>query len=250
MNINFGPEYLFFLKGFGISNTLFTSILTSLILIGLALAFKKNFKRLPKAKSLQNFLEFIGEKLYQFIYSVTGSQKLAEQIFPLIATFFIFILTANLLGLLPGFLGSLVLKFGTRKVPLFRSPNSDWNNTLALAVISVIAIQYFGIKNLGWKRYLKRFFDFTNPLKIFLGFFEFLSDITKILSLSLRLFGNVLAGEITLIVMSFLLPYLVPLPFMILELVIGILQAFIFSALSLIFIRSSQTELELKVVTK
>ena len=243
--ITFHPEYVMKIGSFLISNTLITSWIAMVILIILSLILKKRLKKIPKPKSLQNIFETLTELLLKFINSITGSRELTKQVFPLIATFFLFILTANFLGLTPGFLGAFVIESNGKNIALFRSTNSDLNSTLALAIISVIAIQYFGIKRLGVKKYLKRFFNFTNPLKLVVGVFELLSDFTKILSLSLRLFGNILAGEILLLVMAFLAPYFIPLPFMILELLIGFIQAFIFSALSLIFIKSAETRYEL-----
>ena len=240
--ISFYPEYTFRIGNFLLSNTLFCSFITSAILIITAILIKAKIKKSPKAKSLQNIFEAIVEWFLKFTNSITGSQKLTEEIFPLIITFFLFNLTANLLGLIPGFLGAFFVNVGGKRIAFFRSPNSDWNTTLALAIISVTAMQYFGIKMLGFKKYLKRFFDFTNPLKLTIGLFEVIGDFTKILSLSLRLFGNVLAGEVLLTVTAFLVPYFLPMPFMGLELFIGPIQAFIFATLSLVFIKSSEVE--------
>jgi F-type H+-transporting ATPase subunit a len=240
VQISFHPEYVMRIGNFLISNTLITSWIAMAILIALGLVLKKRIKEIPKPKSLVNILEALSEILLKFIDSITGSRKLTKEVFPLIATFFLFILTANLLGLIPGFLGAFVIESNGKSIALFRSTNSDLNSTLALAIISVISIQYFGIKRLGLRKYLKRFFNFTNPLKLVVGIFTLISDFTKVLSLSLRLFGNILAGEVLLLVMAFLVPYLILLPFMILEVLIGLLQAFIFSALSLVFIKSAE----------
>ncbi|MCD6500755.1 F0F1 ATP synthase subunit A [bacterium] len=242
VQISFHPEYVLKIGNFMISNTLVTTWVTMVILVIFAFFTTRKLKDVPKSKSLQNIFETVTEILLKFIDSITRSRELTKELFSLIATFFIFILTANLLGLIPGFLGAFVIKEGGKDIALFRSTNSDLNSTLALAIISVVSIQYFGIKRLGLKRYLKRFFNFTNPLKLIVGIFELISDLTKILSLSLRLFGNILAGEVLLLVMAFLVPYIIPLPFMILEVLVGFLQAFIFSALSLVFIKSAEIE--------
>lgn len=242
LHISFQPEYIAKIGSFPISNTLLCSWITIAILIILAILVKRNIKNVPKPKSLQNIFETVIEYFLRFIDSITNSRKLTNEIFPLITTFFIFIVTANILGLVPGFLGAFLVRLKGGSVPLFRSPNSDLNSTLALAIVSVVAIQYFGIKTMGLRKYSKRFFDFTNPLKLILGFFELMSDLTKILSLSLRLFGNILAGEVLLIVIAFLTPYFIPLPFMFLEVFVGIIQAFIFATLSLVFIKSAETE--------
>lgn len=242
LNISFYPEYILKIGSFLVSNTLICSWLTSFVLIILAIWLRGRLKKVPKPKSLQNVFETVIDYLLKFINSVTRSPRLSQEIFPLIATFFLFIATANLLGLLPGFLGSFFVNLNGEKTPLLRSPNSDLNSTLALAIVSVLCIQYFGIKILGLKRYLKRFFNFANPLKWILGIFELLSDFTKILSLSLRLFGNILAGEVLLLVIAFFSPYFIPLPFMILEIFVGLIQAFIFSTLSLVFIVNAKKE--------
>jgi F-type H+-transporting ATPase subunit a len=240
--ISFQPEYVLKIGSFLISNTLISSWITTAILIALAVLIKAGFKKLPRPKSPQNVFEALMEYSLKFIDSITRSRELTEQVFPLITTFFIFIVSANFLAFIPGFLGAFLVNVGGASIPLFRSPNSDLNSTLALAVVSVASIQYFGIKTLGFKKYLKRFFNLANPLKWVSGIFEIISDLTKILSLSLRLFGNILAGEVLLMVMAFLIPYFIPLPFMILELFVGFIQAFIFATLSLVFIKSAEME--------
>lgn len=242
VNISLQAEYVLKIGSFLISNTLFCSLAATAILLILAVLIRLNVKKIPKPKSIQNLFETAVEFLLRYVNSITGSRELTRKVFPLIATFFLFIVSANLLGLIPGFLGAFFVNVGGKSIPLFRSPNSDLNSTVALAIISVVSIQYFGIKTMGLKKYLKRFFSFSNPFKWMLGLFEIISDLTKILSLSLRLFGNILAGEVLLIVVAFLVPYIIPLPFMALELFVGFIQAFIFSTLSLIFIKSAEVE--------
>ena len=239
-HISFYPEYIFKIGGFLVSNTLFCSVITMIILVVVAVLIKSKISDRLKPKSLQNIFELTTEQILKFIDSITCSRELTNKIFPLIATFFFFIVFANVLGLIPGFLGALFLKTSKGITSLFRSPNSDLNSTLALAIVSVVSIQYFGIKMMGARKYLKRFFNFTNPIKWMLGVFEIISDLTKVLSLSLRLFGNVFAGELLLAVLSFLIPYFIPLPFIILELFVGVVQAFIFATLSLVFIKNAE----------
>jgi len=233
------PEHIARIGNFYITNTLFCGVVASLLLILIGFYIRLRFKEKPASKSIQNFFEFLLEKILNFVTSILRSEKLAYRVFPLIATFFIFIVFENLLGLLPGFLGAFYIQKGDIKIPLLRSPNSDLNATLALALIAVASIQYFGATTLGFKKYLKRFFNFTNPLKLILGLFELLSDITKILSLSLRLFGNILAGEVLLLIAVFFLPYFLPLPFIFLEIFVGVIQAFIFATLSLVFTKTA-----------
>ena len=175
------------------------------------------------------------EALLGLMESTLGSMKAAEKYFPLVATVFIFIMTSNLLGILPG-VGSLMLENGGHEVPLFRSPAADLNFTLAFAVISVIVTNILGMGAVGVFKHLGKFFNFKGPIDFFIGILELISELAKIISLSFRLFGNVFAGEVLLTIISFLAPYFIPLPFLFLELFVGMIQAFIFAMITLVSI--------------
>jgi len=237
ISITLQAEKIFSIAGIHISNSFFTSILITLFLLILVIFFytHKNKNKLFFIKSTKILIY----KLLQLTDSITKNRKLSKTILPLIATLFIFIVSSNVLALIPGFLGSFFIQEGNKAIPLLRSPNSDLTITLALAIISVISIQYYSLKALGFLKYMQRFINFQNPITFTLGIFELISELVKILSFSFRLFGNVFAGEILLLIISMLVPYLIPLPFMFLELFIGIIQAFIFSILTLSFIQTS-----------
>jgi len=210
-----------------------------LILIIVAVLGTRNMKMVPGG--FQNFVEAIVEVFYNFIENVAGDKTRA--FFPLIATFFFFIMLANWMGLLPG-VGSIGVyqeHHGHQVlVPFLRGANADLNTTLALAIVSVVATQYFGLRFQGVK-YLRKFFTFRGdavyerPINAFVGILELLSEFIKILSFGFRLFGNIFAGEVLLIVMAFLAAFIASLPFMGLELFVGLVQALIFSMLSLVF---------------
>ena len=120
-------------------------------------------------------------------------------------------------------------------VPFFRSINSDLNTTLALALVSLFATHYLSIRYLGLGGYLGKFFS-LNPIFLFVGLLEIVSEITKLFSLSFRLFGNVFAGEVLLTTASTkLFAIIVPIPFYFLELLVGFVQALIFAMLTLVF---------------
>ena len=244
-----------------IPNTLPAAWLSMLILILFAFfAFRKP-KIIPSG--VQNFAETLIQALLGFIESIVG-EKNARRFLPLVGTFFLYILLSNLMGLLPGF-GSFLVdgvhKGHITKVPLLRSTNADLNTTLALALISVVATQYFGLRTLRLS-YLAKFFNFrklgeffgsligrrprpgamdlvvnlfVGIADAFVGVLELFSEISKIISFSFRLFGNIFAGEVLLIVIAFLAAFIAPLVFMGLELFVGFVQALIFSMLSLIF---------------
>jgi len=146
-----------------------------------------------------------------------------------VMTFFLYLIVANWLGLLPGF--STILYHGQ---PLFRGMNSDLNMTLSLAIISAVLTHFFAIKYLGIKDYLKRWVS-LNPIFLFVGLLEIVSEFTKIISLSFRLFGNIFAGEVVLTTISAIFAFIVPLPFYFLEIIVGFVQAAVFMMLSLVF---------------
>jgi F-type H+-transporting ATPase subunit a len=235
----------------GIPNTLPTAIFTSLLLIIIALFYNRAVKKAERTGVESRFLitiDTIYEGVFSFVATTVGKEK-AALFFPLIGSFFFFILFSNWSGLLPGMgsigiweehHGHLVL------IPLFRSPTADLSTTVGLALITQVVAQYYGFKFQG-KRYLKKFFNFNadpdsgwlKPVLSFAngfaGILELMGEFIKVLSFGFRLFGNVFAGEVLLMVISFLTAFLVVDVFMALELFVGAIQALIFSILSLIF---------------
>jgi len=151
--------------------------------------------------------------------------------FPIFAGFFLYILLNNWFGLLPG-IGSLLF----HHLPIFRGNNADLNATISLALIAFVLIQLNGMKYLGVKGYLKKFFNISNPINFFVGILETISEFSKIISFSFRLFGNIFAGEVLITIMAFLIPVLVTFPFLLLEVFVGLIQALVFSMLSAVFL--------------
>ena len=159
----------------------------------------------------------------------------------------LFILLSNWLGLIPG-----VGTFGMEAehhghhvfVPFLRAPASDLNTTLAFAIISVSITNIFGIAAIGFAKHIGKFVSFKSPIAFFVGILEGVAEIAKILSFSFRLFGNVFAGEVLLVVVASLIPYIAPLPFLGLEVFVGFIQALVFSMLTLIFIKVAITQTE------
>ena len=237
LNVGIQQEYVLTVFGQLVSNTFFTSVLVTILLSIFAVFFY--FKRTNHDNYIVNGLRILIYELLKFVDSVTQDRELSKKIVPLIATFFLFVASANILALFPGFLGSFFVQTPFGNLSLLRSPNSDLTTTLALALFSVLAIQFFSVQILGVKKYIGRFLNFASPTKFILGFFEIISESVKVLSFSFRLFGNIFAGEVLLLVIAFLIPYIIPLPFMILEVFVGVVQAFIFAILTLTFIKIS-----------
>jgi F-type H+-transporting ATPase subunit a len=190
---------------------------------------------------VQNIAEAVLDGALGLMDSVLGDRKKSEKYLPIVFTIFLFVLCSNWLGLLPG-VGSVVVRTGEGTVPLLRSPAADLNFTLALALLAVTFVNAIGIAAVGWKSRIKNFLNFDSPISFFVGILELISEFAKIISFSFRLFGNVFAGEVLLTIMAFLLPYVVPLPFMFLEIFVGFIQAFIFGMLTLVFIAGAISE--------
>lgn len=226
-------QELFTIGGFGITNSLFQTLIVSAALIIVAVVCSRRIKIIPG--TFQGGFEMGVEWFLGLMESMLGSMKKAEQYFPLVATIFIFIMASNLSGILPG-VGSFYIEQGHHEVSLFRSPAADLNFTLAFAVISVIVTNIIGMMAVGVFPHIGKFLNFKNPIMFFIGILEFVSEIAKVISLSFRLFGNVFAGEVLLIIVFFLAPYVVPLPFMFLEIFVGMIQAFVFAMLTLVSI--------------
>lgn len=179
-------------------------------------------------------LEAGGETLLTLIERVTNNRERALTYFPLLATLFLFIAVNNWLGLLPG-VGSITVVTSHGTAPLLRGATADLNTTFALAMISVVVTQIYAIRRLGLFTHLKKYIS-LNPVLLFVGILELVSEFSKMISFSFRLFGNIFAGEVLLVVISSLAPVIAPLPFFFLELFIGFIQALVFTALTLIFL--------------
>ena len=231
--ISLKAQELFNMGGFSMTNSFLLTLVVSLLLLSGAFIVSRKINIIPG--KLQGAVEMGTESILNLMESILGSMEKAQKYFPLVATIFIFILTSNLLGILPG-VGSLTFDSGHGEVSLFRSPASDLNFTLAFAVISVLVTNILGMMAIGVFPHIGKFLNFTNPINFFIGILELVSELAKIISLSFRLFGNVFAGEVLLTIIFFLAPYIIPLPFLFLELFVGLIQAFIFAMITLVSI--------------
>ncbi len=222
-------EPIFHIGSFSVTNTITDTLFVDLVLIVLMIAININLKIIPNF--LQNFVEFVIKTFYDLNESI--SEERTKKIFPWFMSFFIFILIANWSELIPGF-SSVGLKEGHTIVPFFRGASSDLNTTLALAIVSTIATHAMSINTLGIKGYLSKFFS-LNPINLFVGLLELVGEFTKIISLSFRLFGNVFAGTVVLGIISGFAALIAPIPFLLLEIIVGLVQALIFAMLTMVF---------------
>lgn len=243
--ISLKAETLFHIGSFSVTNSLIVSGFVLAIALCIGISLRKKIAVVPG--SLQNFAEFALEGLMNLMDSVLGKREKTEKYLPLIATIFIVVVAANWLGLLPGVgsIGMYELVEGKEMfVPFFRSPSADLNFTLGVALVAVIGVNMFGIFAAGFFRYAHRFFTLKNPIYTFVGLLELISEFAKIISFSFRLFGNVFAGEVLLIIIGVLAPYFIPLPFLFLEIFVGFIQAFVFATLTLVFVSIATAETE------
>ncbi len=238
---------------FQITNALLTSWIAVIILIIIAIALRRKLAEVPKG--IQNFFEIILDGALGLCDQITGNREITNKVFPLAISVFFFVLINNWLGVLP-FGGFGLVETGGGKsafIPFVRSGTADINTTLALSLMAVIGANIFGIVSIGiWKTFNK----YVNlkaiggipgkvkadpmvlvvaPVTFFVGVLELVGEFAKVASLSFRLFGNVFAGEVLLLSMSALLAYGLPIPFLFLEIFVGVIQAFIFAVLVLLY---------------
>ncbi len=254
-HIQLPAEGIFHIGGFTITNTLLASWLSIIVLVALSWAVTHRIKLIPSR--LQSLIESALEWMLNLCQDVAG-EKNGRRFFPVITTFFLFVLMNAWLGLLPGFGSILIAGTEGESAYLLRGANTDINLPLALALISFIFVEYMGISSHGGLRYMKKFVNagqffrgvgqlfrgklragfsglFMGAIDIFAGALEGLSEFVRILSFTFRLFGNMTGGEILILTMIFLAPWVVALPFYGLELLVGLVQAIVFGGLTLVF---------------
>ena len=222
------PEPIAHLGPLTITNSMLTSLFVIVLLCIAAYLGTRKMKIVPGR--FQALLEATVEFLYDLAVDTVG-RKVGRKVFPLVATFFIFILVANWIGLMPGFGSIKVLSpEGHEYVPLLRAANSDLNMTAAMALISIVTVQVLGVAYNGVLGYIKHLATpwFLLPIHL-------LSEVSHIISLAARLFGNIFGGEVLMLVMYSLVPILVPTVFAGLEALFGFIQALIFTTLSIVY---------------
>ena len=247
-------EPVFNAGNFTITNSLINTWIVVFIIVVLSLVLRSKLRQVPRG--IQNIFEMIIEGALDLCDSVTGNRERTMKFFPITFALFLFILLSNWLGLLPGIgsIGFYEVHEGHQVfTPLFRGATADLNTTLALALFAVIGSHIAGVMTVGVWTHFNKFINLkalleipkkiikdptiilVNPIKVFVGLIEIIGEIAKVASLSFRLFGNIFAGEVLLAAMAAIVAFLLPLPFMFLEMVVGAVQALIFSVLALAY---------------
>lgn len=234
-----GPEVLCTVFGFPITNTLAMSVVVLVLFFVVGVVFKRSV-RLAGGR-MQTMFEFVYESMLDLIVQVAGDRETAKKIFPLVGSLMLFIIVANVITLFP-IVGSLTYN----GVSLFRTPTSALNTTLGLAAAMVIIVQAVSIKEWGVLGHIGKYVQIKEVYQGFregigsglmavigflIGLLDIISEFARVISLSLRLFGNMYAGEVLLVIIMGVVAYALPAVWIGLSFFFGLVQAVVFSAL-------------------
>jgi F-type H+-transporting ATPase subunit a len=235
INVVLHAEKLFNVDGVSITNSMLLGWLVSFLLV-VVFIFAARKVKITSSKGSASLIEIICEAITNLTDQVMHDRKKAVKYAPFLITLFCFILFNNWFGLLPG-VGSITYHGS----PLFRAWTSDLTGTLALSISSIVIIQVYTIRELKIRGHIQHYFSDKpwNPINLFVGLLEVLGEFTRVASLALRLFGNIFAGEVLLLVLSAITGFLSPLatlPFIFMELFVGFIQAFVFTMLVIVYL--------------
>lgn len=227
-HVSLTPDVMFNIGPIPVTNTILLGVLGYVIVFAIFFATVRLIKKGSRSRFMYGVM-WIFEILFSTIEDVVGSREKAKKLAPLAISLFMLILINNWLGLLP-FVGSSVTYHG---LPLFRGLAADLNVTFALAIVSMVTVQIWAIRALGPWGNVKRYISSVD------GPLEFIAEFSRLTALSMRLFGNVFGGEVLLAVIGYLTQYAAPLGlpvFMLLELFVGAVQAYVFFMLTVVFV--------------
>lgn len=234
------PDTLFSIGSLNITNAMLMGVLVTVIFLIGSLIIYKRVALMPSR--FQMLVEMVVESFTGLLEQITGSRESAEKLLPLIGTLFLFMGCSNLIGLIPG-LTSITYN-GT---PIFRTPTNDFNMTFSIATAMIILTNIMSIKVFGPIGYLGKFFKFKDVylgfkksigdgvlaiVDFFIGLLDIISEVAKIVSLSLRLFGNMYAGEVLAAILLGAFAAVIPAAWLAMNLLVGVLQALVFGALT------------------
>jgi F-type H+-transporting ATPase subunit a len=251
-SIPLAAEPIFEIGNFTITNSMLNAYIAVAFFCFVAVVVSRKKSIIPKG--IYNFTEMLIEFVLSEVEKVTNDKAKARKFLPLVATIFFFVLFSNWLGQLPG-TGSIgIYEFihgEMELIPLLRPATSDLNLTLGIAIIAILTTHLAGMKSLGIFDHISKFINIKGIIKsfkkgpmaimvavveFFIGLIEIVGEFAKTLSLSLRLFGNIFAGEVLMTVMLGLFSYILPIPFIFLEILVGAIQATVFAMLTLAFL--------------
>lgn len=234
-HINIKAEAIFHLGPVAITNSILLGMLGYSLVLAAFFYTIWAIKR-GKQNKFVSLMTWGYESLYRQVEGIIGNKELAHKVAPLPIALFFTIVVNYWIGILP-FVGPITID----GVPLFRGLMADMNATFALAIISMVTVQIYAAKTHGFFGNIGRYLinPFKDPIGSFVGILEIIAELSRLVALSLRLFGNVFAGEVLIIMIGFMTSYaagIALIPFMIFELFIGFIQAYVFFMLTTVFI--------------
>nr|HET6902736.1 F0F1 ATP synthase subunit A [Ktedonobacteraceae bacterium] len=276
LQIKIQPDTIFYIGPLPVTNTLLCTWISIIVLVAIFYAGSRRRDMIPSG--IQNLVEWMVELLLGLVQGVSGKVK-GKKFFPLVATFFLFIVISNMLDVIPGVdtVGTIdhdairaahitsqpvlgFLLFGdlsNKLIPWIRPATSDLNLNFAMALIAVITAQVFGFYTLGPAQHISKFINvklffkslikldfqgvFQGFVEFFVGILELIDEIARIVSLSFRLFGNIFAGSVVLAIFAFLLPFVADIIFIPFEIFVAFVQALVFALLSLVYLEIATT---------
>lgn len=233
-------EVVWTLFGYPLTNSYLLTVLIVFIVLILAVLVAPKFDKKPSR--FQNMLEMLYEGMVHFVSEITKSKRLSRDIIPLVTALFVFIGLSNFLGLIPG-LGSITWN----GVSMFRSPTSDFNTTFGLALAVVALIQLDSMREWGFFGYIGRFLKFKELwqgirggfksgamalVEFAIGLLDIVSEMAKVISLSFRLFGNMFAGEVLMVLILSAFAFGLPALWLSMSMLFALVQAVVFGALA------------------
>jgi F-type H+-transporting ATPase subunit a len=236
--IHLAPPVLGHILGIPLTSTMVTTWATMILLVLVSVSIRRRITLIPG--KVQIVAETLVGGIFDYIADILESKTLAKRYFPIIITIFIFILSLNWIGLLPGLtaFGIEGVNHGEKNlVPFFYPAHTDLNMTIALAIIAFLFIEIAGVLTIGFTKYAGKFINFSSPLNFLIGIIELFSELARLISFSFRLFGNIFAGKTLLLIAMFFVPFILPVPVLAFEIFVGFIQAFIFAVLTLFFIK-------------
>ena len=251
-HIQIAPDLLYPGAPVFLTNTFILTVASAILVAILFLIAARRPKIVPRG--FQNFVEWVFEQLLHLCEEVAGREN-GRRFFPWVATLFLLILFANWWEIIPfietigtksteqpgcaGVLQQGVLLTGQYSscfVPWLRPPSTDLNMTVVLSILTVVLTQIYGFRILGWRVQISRYLTLKEgPIGLVVGILEFFLELLRVLSLSFRLFGNIFAGDVLLLVMSFISVGIGAIPFYFLEAFVGFIQAYVFAFLALLY---------------
>jgi len=248
ISVHLAPTVIGDFFGIALTSTMLTVWVSMVVLTILAYFAGRNQKMIPG--KFQSLFEIIVGGGYDYVKEVLEDEKVAKRYFPVIMTIFIFILGINWIGLIPGVASIGFYDAQHHFIPLLYPAATDLNVTIGFAIVAFFTIELAGVLGIGIWKYGGKFINlkflrkpnFDNILGFVIGLIELISELARLVSFSFRLFGNIFAGKTLLVVAMFFIPYFIPVPIYAYEMFVGVIQAAVFSILTLFFIKLALEE--------